>query len=52
MSKTPNQKLLARAKAKGYQRGAQKKKDEIRNRHKHVDKVKKNQNRILDRYLL
>jgi hypothetical protein len=52
MSKIPDQELLDRAKAKGYQRGAQKEKDEVRNRHKHVDKVKKNQNWTLDRYLL
>jgi hypothetical protein len=48
MSKIPDQELLDRAKAKGYQRGAQKEKDEVRNRHKHVDKVKKNQNWTLD----
>jgi hypothetical protein len=52
MSKIPDLELLDRAKAKGYQRGAQKEKGEVRNRHKHVVKVKKNQNWTLDRYLL
>ena len=41
--------LNARAKANGYQRGAHRDKDSLRDRNKHVDKVKKDQDAALDR---
>jgi hypothetical protein len=44
--------LLARAEANGYKRGQHKEGDEARNRFKHVDKTKKDQNAALDRYVL
>ena len=44
--------LNARAKANGYQRGAHREKDGRRNRNKHIDKVKKDQDAALDRYVL
>ncbi|MCJ1293742.1 hypothetical protein MMC34_005297 [Xylographa carneopallida] len=44
--------LLARAKTQGYQRGAHTAEDEVRDRHKHVQKVQKDQNAALDRYVL
>jgi hypothetical protein len=44
--------LLARAKAKEYQREAHKEKDEIQNLHKHIDKIKKDQDAILNCYIL
>jgi hypothetical protein len=52
MSRNPDQELVARAKAEGYQRGAHKEKDKVRNRHKHVDKIKKDHDAALDRYVL
>jgi hypothetical protein len=52
MSRNLDQELVARAKAKGYQRGAHKEKDMVRNRHKHIGKVKKDHNAALDRYVL
>jgi hypothetical protein len=53
MSREPDPKgLFARAKAKGYQRGAHKEKDQVRNRHKHVDKTKKDHDAMLNRYVL
>jgi hypothetical protein len=52
ISRKPNQKLVARAKAKGYQRGAHKEKNEIRNRHKYMKKIKKDHNATLNRYVL
>ena len=44
--------LSARAKANGYQRGAHRDKDSLRDRNKHVDKVKRDQDAALDRYVL
>jgi len=44
--------LLARAEANGYKKGKHKEKDEVRNHHKHVDNTKKDQNMVLDRYML
>jgi hypothetical protein len=44
--------LLARAEANGYKKGKHKEKDAVRNRHKHVDNTKKDQNMVLDRYVL
>jgi hypothetical protein len=44
-------KAIARAKAKGYQKGAHKEKDRVWNRHKHVAKTKKNRDITLDRYV-
>jgi hypothetical protein len=40
------------AKANGYQRGAHRHKDSLRDRNKHVDKVMKDQDAALDRYVL
>ena len=42
----------SRAKANGYQRGAHREEDGRRNRNKHIDKVKKDQDAALDRYVL
>ena len=44
--------LSARAKANGYQKGAHREEDGRRNRNKHIDKVKKDQDAALDRYVL
>jgi hypothetical protein len=44
--------LIARAKANGYQRGAHRDKDGLRDRNKHGDKAKKDQDAALDRYVL
>jgi hypothetical protein len=44
--------LSARVKENGYQRGAHRDKDSLRNQNKHVDKVKRDQNAALDRYVL
>jgi hypothetical protein len=44
--------LAAHAKANGYRRGAYRDKDSLRDRNKHVDKVKRNQDAALDRYVL
>jgi hypothetical protein len=43
--------LNARAEAKGYQRGAHRDKDSLRDRKKHIDKTKQNQDGTLDRYV-
>ena len=43
--------LAARAKANGYQRGAHRDKDSLRDCNKHVDKVKRDQDAALDRYV-
>jgi hypothetical protein len=42
----------ARAKENGYQRGAHRDEDSLRDQNKHVDKVKRDQNAALDRYVL
>ena len=44
--------LGARAEANGYQRVAHQDKDSLRDQNKHVDKVKRNQNAALDRYVM
>jgi hypothetical protein len=44
--------LLARAKAKEYQRGAHKEEDGVRKHHKYIDKIKKDQDVALDLYVL
>jgi hypothetical protein len=44
--------LAARAKANGYQRGVHRDKDSLRDRNKHVDKIKRDQDAALDRYVL
>ena len=44
--------LTGRAKANGYQRGAHRDKDSLRDQNKHVDKVKRDQKATLDRYVL
>jgi hypothetical protein len=46
------QQLVARTKAKGYERGANKERDEVRNHHKHVDKTKREHDAALNRYVL
>jgi hypothetical protein len=43
--------LSARAKANGYQRGAHRDKDRLRDQNKHVDTVKMHQDAMLDRYV-
>jgi hypothetical protein len=48
----PATELLARAEANRYKKREHKEKDVVRNRHKHVDKTKKNQDAELDRYVL
>jgi hypothetical protein len=44
--------LTARAKTNGYQRGVHRDKDSLRDRNKHVDKIKQDQDAALDRYVL
>jgi hypothetical protein len=44
--------LSARAKENGYQQGAHRDKDSLRDQNKHVDKVKMDQNAALGRYVL
>jgi hypothetical protein len=44
--------LSALAKANGYQMGAYQEEDSRRDRNKHIDKVKKDQDAALDRYVL
>jgi hypothetical protein len=44
--------LLAQVEANGYRKREHKEKDEVRSRHKRVDKTKKDQNAALDRYVL
>jgi hypothetical protein len=50
--KVTGDELSARAKENGYQWGAHRDKDSLRDQNKHVDKVKKDQNAALDRYVL
>jgi hypothetical protein len=45
-------KLLERAKANGYQRGAHREQDAVPNRHAHVDKTKYDQDGALRRYVV
>jgi hypothetical protein len=44
--------LSALGKENGYQRGVHRDKDSLRDQNKHVDKVEKDQNVALDRYVL
>jgi hypothetical protein len=44
--------LLAQTEANGYKRGEHKEQDKVRDRYKHFDKTKKDQNAALDRYVL
>lgn len=44
--------LLTQAEANGYKRGEHKEQDKVRERHKHVEKTKKDQNAALNRYVL
>ena len=44
--------LEARAEANGYQRRAHRKEDSPRDRNKHEDKTKKNQDATLDHYVM
>ncbi|KAN0086961.1 hypothetical protein V8E54_000649 [Elaphomyces granulatus] len=48
---TTAEELFARAKANGYQRGAHREKDSIRDDNKHREKTKKDQDRYLDVYV-
>src|SRR5277367_552153 len=48
--KATAEKLLARAKSNGYKRGAHRKEDNTRDNRKHNDKIKRNQNAVLDHY--
>lgn len=50
--KITGDKLIARAEANGYQRGAHRDEDGLRHRNKHVDKVKRDQDTALNRYVL
>ena len=52
VGRTSHQELVARAKAKGYQRGVHREKDEIWGRHKHVDNNIKDHEAVLDRYVM
>jgi hypothetical protein len=44
--------LLARAEANGYKREAHKEEDPVQDQRRHNDKMKKNQDRTLKRYVL
>jgi hypothetical protein len=44
--------LFARAECSGYKKGAHREEDSTRNNRKHNVKTKKNQNSVLDRYIL
>src|SRR5438105_3297529 len=50
--KVTGDELSARAKANGYQRGAHRDKNSLRDQTKHVDRVKMHQNTALDRCVL
>jgi len=50
--KVTGDELSARAKENGYQRGAHRDKDSLRDQNKQVDKVKKDQNGALAHYVL
>ena len=49
--KVTGEELSARAKANGYQRGAHRDKDSLRDQNKHVATVKMRQDAMLDRYV-
>lgn len=44
--------LLAQAEANGYKKGKHQEQDKVRNRHKHVEKTKKDHAAALNRYVL
>ena len=44
--------LLAQAEANGYRKGKHKEQDKVRDRHKHVEKTKKDHEAALNRYVL
>jgi hypothetical protein len=50
--KATAEELEARAKSNGYKRGAHREKDSTRDNGKHNKKTKRNQNSVLDRYVL
>jgi hypothetical protein len=50
--KATAEKLEARAESNGYKRGAHREKDSTRDNGKHNKKTKRNQNSVLDRYVL
>ena len=54
MSRRPvnEDELLARAEANGYKMGEHKEEDAVRDRHKHGGKAIKEQNKVLERYVL
>jgi hypothetical protein len=43
---------LAPAKSNGYKREAHREKDSVRGEKRHINKIKKDQNAALDRYIL
>ena len=51
MSRNPDQELVAPAKVIGYQRETHQEKDKIRNHYNHVNKIKKDHNAALERYV-
>jgi hypothetical protein len=51
-NKISGDELIARAKENGYQKGAHRGPDGPRHRNKHVDKVTRDQDAALDRYVL
>jgi len=44
--------LLAQAEANGYKKGSHQEQDKVRDRHKHVEKTKKDHEAALKRYVL
>ena len=50
--KITDDELSAYTRANSYQRGVYRDKDSLRDRNKYVDKVKKDQDAALDRYIL
>jgi hypothetical protein len=50
--RTSADELLAQATAKGYKKGARADVDSIKNREKHVKKIRRDQDRTLRRYVL
>ena len=50
--KATAEELEARAESNSYRRGAHREKDSTRDNGKHNKKIKRNQNSVLDRYVL
>jgi hypothetical protein len=50
--KATAEELLARAESNGYKREAHREKDSVRGEKRHINKIKKDQNAALDRYIL